>query len=105
MTTQNLLTDLQPVQFTLVEKEAVPSLEFVNAEVLENEALRNLRESKLHKAMVLGNAFKNKVKITFQTKAGVKQVHTTIWATTDRSVMLKGGVFIPKHAIMDVSIL
>lgn len=105
MTTQGLLSTVTQDHFVTIEKEAVPSLQFTAAEVLANDALRTLRDAKLHKAMVLGNAFKNKVKITFETTSGVKQVHTTIWAATERSIMLKGGIFIPKHAILDVSIL
>lgn len=54
------------------------------------------------RAMLLGNIAKSKVKIIFQTKEGVRQVHTTVWATTQDDIVLKGGRSIPMAAIINI---
>lgn len=60
----------------------------------------------LHKqvdrAVVLGNGSKSKVKILFQTKEGLRMVHTTVWAATEEYIILKGGRSIPMDAILDI---
>ena len=88
--------------FNEVEKEIIPQLDIKKEEVLPDERLRQERNQLLHKAMVLGNNYKNKVKIVFQTLSGPRAVETTIWATTDKNVILKGGIFIPVCCILQV---
>lgn len=55
-----------------------------------------------NRAMLLGNIAKTKVKIIFQTTTGVRQVHTTVWATTQDDIVLKGGRTIPMAAIINI---
>ena len=45
-----------------------------------------------------------KIKLTFETTDGLKQVETTIWAVTEKNVVLKGGKFIPTKAITKVEV-
>lgn len=53
--------------------------------------------------MMLGNIDHHKVKIHFMTPNGIKEVETTIWATTDKFILLKGGRYIPVASILSVS--
>ena len=85
-----------------VEKELIPNLAIANNEVLIDEKQRTERSELLYQAMLLGNSYKNKVKIVFNTLSGPASVETTIWATTDRNVILKGGIFIPVCCILQV---
>jgi uncharacterized protein (UPF0248 family) len=54
---------------------------------------------------MLSNLYHNKVKIVFEDREGAKMVETTIWATTDAAIMLKGGVVIPIHRIHSIDLL
>lgn len=54
------------------------------------------------RAVALGNGAKSKVKILFQTKDGIRLVHTTVWAATEDYIILKGGRSIPMDAILDI---
>lgn len=60
------------------------------------------RFKRLERAMLLGNAYKGKTRIIFNTDDGDRVVETTVWATTERSIQLKGGVSIPVRAIREV---
>jgi len=85
-----------------IEKEQISKLNFVDKEVLLTESEYKERRESLYRAMILGNAYHGKVKIIFETTDGSKQVETTIWATTENSIILKGGVVIPIHCIWEV---
>lgn len=95
------------LQATLVQKEQVPSMRFP-MHGLQSSAtdldLKKLR-SKLWRATRLGNLEHNKVKLYFEDDAGLKMVHTTIWATGEHNVVLKSGVTIPINCIHDVIII
>jgi hypothetical protein len=56
----------------------------------------------LKKAMVLGNNFKCKCKIVFNTSDGAKLVETTVWSVSENHVLLKGDIVIPLNAIIKV---
>jgi hypothetical protein len=58
----------------------------------------------LNRALILGNAYRRKIKLIFETTDGIKQVETTIWAVTEQNVVLKGGKFIPINAIIKVKV-
>lgn len=85
-----------------IQKEVV-----VNHHFPKNEVLHSLEEMKLRKYMIerattLGNAYHSKVKIDFETTDGIKEVETTIWATTEKHILLKGGITIPIHSILGI---
>ena len=52
--------------------------------------------------MILGNIHRVKMKITFEDDECTKQVRTTIWAVGDKNIVLKKGVIIPIHRIIDI---
>lgn len=86
----------------LIEKEEVSSLHFPSDQVeISKEEISQLKR-KLRKAMILGNLHHNKIKIVFRDDTEIKEVRTTIWATGEKHVVLKQGITIPIHRILDV---
>lgn len=92
-------------RITTIEKENIPWLEFHNHEVLMLDSQIKYRQYLLHRAMLLGNNDHTKVKMIFECDQGLYKVETTVWATTDDYVLLKGGVYLPIKSILDVVIL
>jgi hypothetical protein len=86
-----------------IAKEQIAALHFVSYEVLDDEAHKRARRAELEKAMILGNGDHGKARIVFVSQDGVHEVETTVWATTDETITLKGGVTIPIHCISQVS--
>jgi len=76
--------------------------------VFKNENTMYLQESiksrdqKLYMAMLMGNNYYDNVRILFNTEDGVREVISRIWARTDKFVVLKGGMFIPIGALVDI---
>lgn len=81
-----------------VEKESIPGLTFSKASNVPSEELIR----KLQQAEKLGNAFKGKVTIRFETEQGTKETETTIWNFMGEHIQLKAGVTIPLYAIVDL---
>ncbi len=96
--------DEQLKQFVLINKEDVINLKFPKDEVLKSSDEIKMRRMELERATVLGNAEHGKIKIFFHDDQGAKKVETTIWATTEKNITLKGGMCIPIHRIFKVSI-
>jgi hypothetical protein len=88
----------------VIPKEEVGKFKFVANDVLNSQEERKERFSKLEKAMLLGNGYKTKVKITFETLEGVKKIETTVWEASEDQLMIKSDVMIPIHAIVDVEL-
>lgn len=88
----------------LVNKEAISRYKFVINDVLQTAEERKIRLAQLEKAMILGNGYKGKVKIIFETQEGTKAVETTVWQTDQENIMLKGSVNIPIRCIREVQI-
>ncbi len=89
----------------IVSKESIANLSFPAAEVLQSrEEIKN-RMLDLERATTLGNVEQTKIKIIFEDTESIKQVETTIWATTDKRIILKGGVVIPISRIHEVKIV
>jgi len=89
----------------IVEKETVKVMIFPREEVLKTSESAKERRNLLERATVLSNLYHNKVKIVFEDRDGNKMVNTTIWATTDAAIMLKGGVVIPIHRIHSIELI
>lgn len=83
----------------LIEKEDIQQYKFVQAPEDCAGALRH----KLAYAQRLGNEFKAKTEITFNTTEGAKKVVTTVWAVTEGYVQLKNGVMIPVKSLIDIA--
>lgn len=90
---------------SIISKEEVAGFSFVTTDVLHDVALKKARENALLQAMILGNGYKGKVKITFETTQGTKAVETTVWHATEKNIALKGGTVIPVHAIHEVKLV
>jgi hypothetical protein len=86
----------------MIAKEKIGTLHFVQTEVLEDIQEITIRSRKLKRAEQLGNIYKTKSKIAFKTLEGLFRVETTVWATTEKFVSLKGGILIPIHCIKGV---
>lgn len=95
---------MQNISIETIAKEDIPKLTFVDHEVLPAMEYMEKRKHLLFQSMILGNTYHAKVKLVFETTAGFYQVETTVWATTEDYVLLKGGVYLPIRCIHDVVI-
>ena len=86
-------------EFTIIEKEDVASLKFPTIDVLDDDNEIKMRISDINRALSLGNLEHSKIKIFFEDSESKKIVDTTVWAVTDKNVILKQGVRIPIHRI------
>ena len=84
---------------TSIEKEEVCNLYFPQDDVLDDPGEKVMRKSDIIQAMRLGNIERYKVKIIFEDTNSVKVLDTTIWAVTEKKIVLKRGVVIPVHRI------
>jgi len=91
--TQNPLT---------VEKEAIANFSFKNHISFDQDPTL---KKKLQEATKLGNLDKVKFRIDFYSDSGLKSVSTTIWATGNKFICLKGGLWIPISKIVDIRFL
>lgn len=89
----------------LIEKEIIGELKFPQGEVLLDKLAISERTAALHHATSLGNLDHHKVNIYFEDTSGVKRVNTTIWAITDKRILLKNGKSIPINRIHGVVII
>jgi len=83
---------------TLIEKEAIAEHKLIPA---ENNNVDGLR-AKLNDALRLGNEFKSKVSIAFNTVDGPLRIETTVWSLTEKYIQIKSGVLIPLNSIISV---
>lgn len=83
---------------TLIAKEEIPAYKIVPAFVDNTEQW----QKELTYATRLGNEFKGKTSITFETTEGPRSVETTVWSVTDGYLQLKGGTLIPIKSVIDV---
>jgi hypothetical protein len=83
---------------TLIAKEEIPLYRIVPAFVDNSQHWKE----ELNYATRLGNEFKGKTSITFETTQGPRSVTTTVWSVMDNYLQLKGGLDIPLNSIIDV---
>jgi HKD family nuclease len=83
----------------LINKEDIANYKVVRAPEDRSEELR----TKLSNALRLGNEFKSKCSIAFQTTEGAKRIETTVWTLTDSYLQIKNGVVIPLNSLIDVT--
>ncbi|WP_285057404.1 hypothetical protein [Pedobacter ginsengisoli] len=82
----------------LIQKESIEVNKIIPADQNHTEELRN----KLNSAQRLGNEFKSKADITFNTSEGAKTVSTTVWSVTEKYLQLKNGIHIPLNSLIDI---
>ena len=85
-----------------IKKELVSTLRFPNEEVLTSKEAKINRAICLKRASALGNIDHTKMKIIFKDNLGIKKINTTIWAYTEKYIVLKGSTLIPLNRILDV---
>jgi len=88
-----------------IQKEKVSQLLFPQEEVLFNPEAVAARTIDLQYAAKLGNLDRFKVKIIFEDDQILQRVETTIWAITEKMVVLKMGILIPIHRVHEVKFL
>lgn len=86
------------MEANIISKEQLKTCSFYP--VSKNDEI----SAQLNKAMILGNNFKSKCKIYFNTQEGINVVETTVWSVSENHVILKGDIFIPINAILSVDI-
>jgi len=86
----------------VIKKELILNLSFIEDKSTV-EQHPNLKQQILN-ATLLGNNEHKKVKIIFKDDDGVKLVETTIWASGQKFICLKGGSWIPIHRILEIII-
>ncbi|MCI5058828.1 MAG: hypothetical protein MRY83_22130 [Flavobacteriales bacterium] len=90
---------------TRIEKEFISVFKFNKGEVLSGPVQKIHRYKILSWALSLGNTEKHKVRITFRPELETFETETTIWALTDKHVVLKSGVIIPIERIVKVEFI
>jgi hypothetical protein len=96
------MSESQTSTYSTIEKETISQLSFPSSEVLTTNPEKEIRDSRIEKAMKLGNNKKQKVKILFEDSTDRKRVETTIWGVTEKNILLKQDVFIPIHRIHEI---
>lgn len=86
----------------LVAKESIVQLRFPAEEIKRSPEERKALQEKIKNATSLGNIDHHKCRIVFHDDEGPKMVETTIWASGDKNIVLKYGMTIPVHRIIDV---
>ena len=84
-----------------IEKDQLKTCTFTTPIYTDNQE-RSERNKRLYLAMLMGNNFESKVKIVFNTLEGYREIFTTVWATTEKFVLLQGGSYIPLESIASV---
>lgn len=87
-----------------IEKEEIVNLKFPDSEVLQSADSKKKRLRDLEMALTLGNLERGKIAIVFEDNNSVKRVDTTVWGLTDSRVILKMGIVLPIHRILEVKI-
>lgn len=90
----------------IINKESIDTLSFAKGDVLSNEQDVQLRTRRLQKALKLGNTYKSHVRLVFKTSdGGIMKTVVTVWAVTEKYVVLKGQRMIPIEAIIEVELV
>ncbi|TRX61847.1 hypothetical protein FNH22_03470 [Fulvivirga sp. M361] len=94
---------MQVNTITRVDKSNISHLSFRKEEVLYNTSDQAIRQYNLNRGLKLGNLYKRSVLIRFETvNYEPMETEATIWAVTEKYIMLKGGAVIPIKAIINV---
>lgn len=83
-----------------IQKEDILNYKIINAPEDHAEELKE----KLADALRLGNEFKSKASILFNTTDGPKRVETTVWNVSPDFIELKGGIIISTHSLLEIEL-
>ena len=94
---------MQLKTITKVDKSRIKDLSFRKEEILSDSSDQAIRAYNLDRALRLGNLYKGRVLVQFETvDLEPMQTEATIWAVTEKYIMLKGGAVVPIKAISNV---
>ena len=85
-----------------IEQTELLKVIFKNEDTMYIQEQVKSRDQKLYMAMLMGNNYYDNVRILFNTEDGEREIVSRIWARTDKFVVLKGGIFIPIGAVIDI---
>ena len=85
-----------------IEQTELLKVIFKNEDTMYIQEQVKSRDQKLYMAMLMGNNYYDNVRIQFNTEDGEREIVSRIWARTDKFVVLKGGMFIPIGAVIDI---
>lgn len=85
-----------------IEQTELLKVIFKNEDTMYIQEQVKSRDQKLYMAMLMGNNYYDNVRILFNTEDGEREIVSRIWARTDKFVVLKGGMFIPIGAVIDI---
>lgn len=86
-------------EFKIIDKEDIELLKFPVSDVLEDDSEKKTRIGEINRALALGNLEHSKIQIFFEDTETKYKVDTTVWAVTDKNVVLKQGIRIPINRI------
>jgi hypothetical protein len=86
------------MEHTMILKEEIGQYHIIPG----HEDKTDFWKQELSYAVRLGNEFKGKTTVTFETTEGSRTVQTTVWSLTDNYIVLKGGITIPLNSITEV---
>ena len=94
------------MSISFVNKETINTINFKHTEVLHDLSLITERRLKLEKALHLGNLYKHHVRISFVDKHNTTyKTEATVWAVTEKYVILKSHMMIPICSISEVELI
>lgn len=85
-----------------IPKEQITAHILTKSEKSFDNSFLQLLKDEFYRAMLIGNTSRSKVKIELQTINGPVAVETTVWASTESCITLKGGINIPYEYINSV---
>ncbi len=95
---------MHSISVTKVDKSQLTNFSFGKNENQE-EGTRSLLRYNLQRALTLGNLYKSHVLILFYDENGnYMETEATVWAVSEKYIMIKGGTVIPIDSIIDVTI-
>lgn len=86
----------------LTDKVLLRGVDFPKDDVLPEFEERKERSLKIHKATSLGNLEQKRVHVVYSDGAILKRLYTTIWAQTTDKIIMRDGITLPVHRIVDV---
>jgi hypothetical protein len=87
---------------TQIEQIDMSEVAFKNDKTMYIDEAIKSKSQKVYMAMLMGNHNCDNVRILFNTEDGEREVSSRIWALTDKYIVLKGGMFIPIEAVIDI---
>jgi hypothetical protein len=87
-----------------IKKELLIDMKYPTDDILIDRTKQLRRRNNLYTAMLLGNSFKRKVKILFNTVDQKFFVNTTVWSVGKEFITLKGGRIVPIRSIYKIQL-